>query len=68
MTICYNFREKQIKSFEGILRLSFRMLQVLRDSDLNDVNDAFSILRHTLRKSEFHFMSLTVEDVIDVGM
>ena len=44
-------RETNI-SFEGFLRLGFRMLHVLRDSGLNDINDAYSILRHTLRKSE----------------
>ena len=30
----------------------FLMLHVLRDSGLNDINDAYSILRHTFRKSE----------------
>ena len=47
LTISYNFREKQIKSFEGILRLDFRMLHVLRDSGLNDINDAYFVLRLT---------------------
>ena len=66
-TICYNFREKHIKSFEGILRLGFRMLHILRDSGLNDINDAYSILRHTWEKVKLHFMSLIVDDVTDVG-